>query len=137
MNILNSDDFINEKLNVNPVTKERLNDLKGYRPPDRFKNEKEKIAFLKSKEDEINQVIDEIKTRFEKYICTDSWISGSSTEVYPIMVNRDYIQVQVLTTDKRIFSQNALNKIVDKYKDLLDYAILSKSYDELRFYFYR
>lgn len=137
MNILNSDDFINEKLNVNPVTKERLNDLKGYIPPDRFKNEKEKIAFLESKEDEINQVIDEIKTRFGKYIYENSWISGTSTEVYPIMVKRDYIQVQVLTTDKRIFSQNALNKIVDKYKDLLDYALLCKGDGELRFYFYR
>lgn len=141
MNILNFDDFINEKLNVNPVTKERLNGLKGYIPPNRFKNEKEKIAFLESKEDEINQVIDEIKTRFEKHIETNSWISGSSTEVYPIMVDRSCIRVQVLTSDKRIFSQNALNKIVDKYKDLLDYAILSKSDgscpNELRFYFYR
>ena len=59
----------------------------------------------------------------------------------PIMVDRSCIRVQVLTSDKRIFSQNALNKIVDKYKDLLDYAILSKSDgscpNELRFYFYR
>lgn len=83
MNILNFDDFINEKLNVNPVTKERLNGLKGYIQPNRFKNEKEKIAFLESKEDEINQVIDEIKTRFEKHIETNSWISGSLTKVYP------------------------------------------------------
>ena len=33
MKILDSNNFINEKLNINPISKLRLDNLKGYIPP--------------------------------------------------------------------------------------------------------
>lgn len=105
----------------------------------RFKNEDEKIAFLKAMQSEIDQVVSEIQTKFGKYICKYKWLSGSSTDVYPIMVWRDYIGVQLMTSDKMRFSQRSLDKIVEAHKDLLSRASFDPTDDScpscLRFRF--
>lgn len=105
----------------------------------KFKTEKEKIDFLKSKNDEITQVIEEIKSKFGKHIEKYSWMSGGTVEVYPIMVNRSYIQIQLLDSDKRTFNKKALDKIVNAHNGLLSRACISESDgscpSELLFYF--
>lgn len=99
----------------------------------RFKTEKEKIAFLLTKRDEIDQIVDEIKKKFEKHIIKDSWYMGG-TEIFPITIYRDYIKIEITTSDRRIFNQRSLDKIVNGHKDLLDYATVDSN---LRFYFYK
>ena len=88
----------------------------------RFKNEDEKIAFLKARQSEIDQVVSEIQAKFGNYIYKHTWISGSSTDVYPISVWRGAIYVQLTKRDKRFFNQKSLDKIVNTHKDLLKRA---------------
>lgn len=101
--------------------------------------ENEKIQFLDSMRGEIDQVISEIKQKYGKYIYKYTWLSGSSTDVYPITVWRDNISVQLDTDDKRHFQQKSLNDIVEKHKGLLTRAEFEKSDgscpSELNFYF--
>ena len=80
-----------------------------------------------NREERISQfVIDFQNDRLvKKYLCTNTWVSGSSTTVYPIMVRKNEIIFQ-WNSDKRIFDQ-FINRTVERYKDLLEAGYFWKS----------
>ena len=59
-----------------------------------------------------------ILDKYGKYIYEYTWLSGSSTEVYPISIWLDYMEVQLNTTDKRHFTKKGLQKIVERFPRL-------------------
>lgn len=73
-----------------------------------------------NKQDRIQQFIDEFQMEnlAKKYLYKGSWISGSCTEVHPIMVWKNDIEIQ-WDCDKRIFDK-FINRIVEKYNDLFE-----------------
>lgn len=56
--------------------------------------------------------------KYGKRIYDYTWLSGCSTEVYPIEIYRDYLEVQVNTKDKRHFSQKGLDSVVKSFPNL-------------------
>lgn len=66
----------------------------------------------------VKELIYVVLDKYGKYIYDYSWMSGSSTEVYPIMVWRDYVDFQLNTTGKRHFTQKSLSKIVERFPQL-------------------
>ena len=61
----------------------------------------------------------------KKYLCTNTWLSGSSTIVYPIMVRKDEITFQ-WNSDKRIFDK-FISRTVEKYNNLFKSGCFWKS----------
>lgn len=68
--------------------------------------------------DWLKDVIVEVLDKYGQYVYDFTWTSGSVTEVYPIMVWRDYVEFQLNTRDKRHFSKASLNTIVRNYPEL-------------------
>ena len=66
----------------------------------------------------VKEVIYAVLDKYGKYVYDYSWMSGSSTEVYPVSVWRDYVDFQLNTTDKRHFTQKSLSKIVERFPQL-------------------
>lgn len=65
----------------------------------------------------INDIVKEIKNdkMFNKYILKNTWVSGSSTKVYPITIWEISNQIVFqLNTDKKIFNK-FIKRICDKY----------------------
>ena len=65
----------------------------------------------------INKFIDDFKKEklVQKYLCKYTWLSGSSTTVYPITIWKDYIEIQ-WSSDKNIFK-----KFIDRIEHLKNY----------------
>lgn len=61
----------------------------------------------------------------QKYLCRYGWISGSSTMVYPIMVWKHDIVLQV-TTDRNVF-KGFIDRIMKKYNNVLEWGCFWKS----------
>jgi hypothetical protein len=66
----------------------------------------------------VKEVIYAVLDKYGKYIYDYSWTSGSSTEVYPIMVWSEQVDFQVSTNDKRHFTKKSLLKIVERFPQL-------------------
>ena len=66
----------------------------------------------------IKQFIEEFKTEeiVKKNLYDYTWLSGSSTTVYPITIWKNEIEIQ-WKSDKKIFDK-FINRIVEKYNDL-------------------
>ncbi len=91
---------------------------------------------------EIQSLLDDIiqdKT-IEKYRCKYTWISGSSTEVYPISVGPRDIEIQldcrVKKTDGKSFNkryekilERAMNAIADRHQNAVAYTYLDEMDD--------
>lgn len=75
----------------------------------------------------MEQFIEEIKKEklVQKYLCKHIWTSGSSTEVYPIIIWQNEIELQ-WNSDKSIFDK-FINKMVEKHKDIIEYGMFWKS----------
>lgn len=68
----------------------------------------------------IDSIVKEIREdrMFNKYILNHTWTSGSSTVVYPVMIN--HISKEVIfqiNTDKKIFDKFIL-RVCNKYKSI-------------------
>lgn len=61
----------------------------------------------------------------KKYLCANTWLSGSSTTVCPIMVRKNEIIFQ-WNSDKKIFDK-FISRTVEKYNDLLEAGCFWKS----------
>lgn len=61
----------------------------------------------------------------KKYLYSRTWLSGSSTTVYPITVWKREIVCQ-WKSDKRIFD-TFINRIVEKHSDLFNYGYFYKT----------
>ncbi len=64
-------------------------------------------------------------TFLKQYLYPYVWLSGSSTNVYPIEEHKRDITIQ-LNTDKNIFD-DFINEITTKYSDLIDRGTFIKS----------
>lgn len=91
---------------------------------------------------EIQSLLDDIMqdSTIEKYRCKYTWISGSSTEVYPIEVGPCDICIQldskVKKSDGKSFNnryykilERAMSAIADRHQDAVEYACLSAQDD--------
>lgn len=78
-------------------------------------------------EDRVSQFIEEIQSEkiVQKNLCNRTWLSGSSTIVYPITVWKEEIVFQ-WESNKRIFDK-FINRVVEKYSDLFEYGYFWKS----------
>ena len=70
--------------------------------------------------DRIQTIVDELKQEpmVKKYLYDTTWLSGSSTTVYPIEIGKQDITLQ-WKSDKNIFN-SFIKKIVDKYPEISD-----------------
>lgn len=70
--------------------------------------------------DRIQTIVDELKQEpmVKKYLYDTTWLSGSSTTVYPIEIGKQNITLQ-WKSDKNIFN-SFIKKIVDKYPEISD-----------------
>lgn len=64
-------------------------------------------------------------TFLKQYLCDYTWLSGSSTCVYPIEEHKQDITIQ-LNTDTNIFN-NFIKETINKYHDIIDDGIFVKS----------
>ena len=91
---------------------------------------------------EIQSLLDDIMQdpTIEKYRCKYTWISGSSTEVYPIEVGPRDICIQldrkVEKRDGKSFNkryekilERTMNAIADRHQDVVKYAYLGAQDD--------
>lgn len=76
---------------------------------------------------EVQQFIDEMKKDkiVAKNLMDCTWLSGSSTVVYPITIWKNEIVFQ-WKSDKRVFDK-FLERTVKKYSDLIEYGYFRKS----------
>lgn len=68
--------------------------------------------------DWIKELAIAILDKYGKFVYEYTWLSGSSTEVYPITIWLDYIEVQLNTSDKRHFATKGLQKIVERFPQI-------------------
>lgn len=75
----------------------------------------------------IQQFIDDLKKEeiVRKNLYGSSWLSGSSTDVYPITIWRDEIVLQ-WQSDRNIYNK-FIQRMVDKNSDILKSGYFSKS----------
>ena len=67
----------------------------------------------------LEKIVEDIKNdkMMQKYLLKYAWVSGSSTIVYPIMIWKHDITLQVIT-DRNVF-KSFIERIVDKYSDVI------------------
>ena len=77
--------------------------------------------------DRLSQFLIELQNEelVKKYIYNDTWLSGSSTSVYPIAVSQYEIVIQ-WKSSRRIFDK-FIDRMAAKYKDLILYGYFWKS----------
>lgn len=83
---------------------------------------------MKNKHIEIlEEIVEDIKNdkMMQEYLLKYTWISGSSTIVYPIMIWKHDITLQVIT-DRNVF-KSFIERIVNKYSDVILYGCFLKS----------
>ena len=80
-----------------------------------------------TKEKRIEQFIEEFcaEELAKKYLYDYTWLSGSSTIVYPITIWKNEIEIQ-WKSDKKIFDK-FINRIVGKYNDLFKTGYFRKT----------
>ena len=79
------------------------------------------------RKDRIQQFINEFQTEnlAKKYLYKGTWISGSCTTVYPIMIWKNDITIQ-WNCNKAIFDK-FINRIAEKYNDIFEYGYFWKT----------
>ena len=82
---------------------------------------------MESKDTKIREFIDKLKNEplVSKYLCKRSWVSGSTTTVYPIMMWKNKIVLQ-WDSDKRIFGK-FIQRIVNANSDIISSGTFWKS----------
>ena len=75
----------------------------------------------------INKFIEDFKKEklVQKYLYKYTWLSGSSTTVYPITIWKDYIEIQ-WSSDKNIFKK-FIDRIVNNNADMFTNGLFWKS----------
>jgi hypothetical protein len=87
---------------------------------------KKKIFFFKNKAvmntNELQTLITEIKTKIGKHIYTSTWMSGSSTDVYPIETyhntNNNTYDIAIQLKTKRNYFTRTIEYFKKKYADI-------------------
>lgn len=82
---------------------------------------------MENKDEKIKEFIDKLKAEplVSKYLCKRSWVSGSTTTVYPIMMWKNKIVLQ-WDSDKRIFGK-FIQRIVNANSDIISSGTFWKS----------
>lgn len=66
----------------------------------------------------VKELIYAVLEKYGEFIYEYAWTSGSSTEVYPIIVWRNDVTFQLNSKDKRHFTEKSLSKIVERFPQL-------------------
>lgn len=84
---------------------------------------KEKSA----RDERIGKFVEALKSEplVQKYLRKETWISGSSTTVFPIGIWLDSVELQ-WESDRKIFGK-FIERIVEANKDLLDWGSFQKT----------
>ena len=70
--------------------------------------------------EELNSFVSELRSRIGHHIYEHTWISGCSTEVYPIEVfhNHDTYDITIQLKGRRNYFANTIKSFKKRYKDI-------------------
>lgn len=76
--------------------------------------------------DRIKQVVEEIKNEplMKKYLYNHTWVSGSSTTVYPVMIWNNDVDFQLSTHNN--YFKKFIERICNKYSDVISKGYFNK-----------